>query len=389
MVIFIVVIVGMMINTGAIPGSGHKGGTNQGGICGSFLSIEAEKTEIFETEPLNVTVSINDVFVNNFRPLFSRFYVYIIYEPSNPQNFIVDGLYRRVVGHSKLLSYSELKEGIKVENCSFTTLQTFEKGHIRAKVVPLWLSKMPRIMRFYLNFCNCPRWGSNTENITVYNILDEMKNIGVKTYEFTYTYDTTKEKWDKWQSREEKKKEEQNKNNTHTLEKGKGDIWTYDIEANSRFIVAVTLYNNLNIDIDNAWVQVALIKPSKFGVGVGEDTVVIASGGLKINKNTSKEEKFTGYIPLNIENGQYRTKATVYIPYTGWIPTPNSHYGDYLYVHGGIESSLISNSQLENMKLTLFMLIPILFGLGLVFAASKKYIYYKMDEKLEKRRESK
>ncbi|RLF33510.1 MAG: hypothetical protein DRN07_02365 [Thermoplasmata archaeon] len=71
MVIFIVIIAAMMINTGAIPGSSYKEKANQGRLFGPFLFIEPEKTEIFETEPLNVTVSINDVFVNDFRPLFA------------------------------------------------------------------------------------------------------------------------------------------------------------------------------------------------------------------------------------------------------------------------------------------------------------------------------
>ena len=153
--------------------------------------------------------------------------------------------------------------------------------------------------------------------------------------------------------------------------------------------MTVYVYNKLNIDIDPAWIQVSLIKPSAFDVGIGEDTIAIASQGFKINKSVTggkniTEVNLTGYIPLNIGEGQYRTKATVYLPYTGWIPTPNSDYGDYLYAYGGMESSLISNSQLEDIENTLFMLIPVLFVLGLVFAASKRYIYHKMDEKLEK-----
>jgi len=385
--IFVVIlgIIMILMNTYiTTPSAGYDGKTNQGRLFGPFLLIKPEKTEIFETESLDVNVSIN-----NPHPLLGKFYIYIIYRPSNPQNFIVDGLYGRVIGHSKLLSYSDLEHGAKVENCSFTIFQSFEKGNIRAKIVPLWLSKMPGWLRFYLNFWNCPRWSSNTENITVYNILDELGDIGVQSYNFTYI--NKNGNWDKWEPMDEK----QNKNNfppgnnKDSVEKSEGNVDTYKIKAGSSFNATVILFNKLNIDIDTVWVQVSLVKPSKFGVGAGEDTVAIASTGWKINKSTSGKKEFTsvnltGYLPLNIEDGQYRTKATVYLPYTGWIPTPNSDYGDYLYVYGGIESSLISNSQLEDMKETLFMLIPTLFVLGLIFAASKKYIYKRMDEKLRR-----
>jgi len=384
-VVFIGVVM-ILVNTYiTIPSAGYDGKTNQGRIFGPFLFIEAEKTEIFETETIDVNVSLNDnVFVNYFRPLFSKFYIYVIYEPSNPQNLIVDGLYRRVIGHSKLLSYSDLEGEVKVKNCSFNTLQSFEKGYIRAKVVPLWLSKMPRLLGFYLNFCNFPIRCSNTESITVYNILDEMGNIGVKNYSFTKKFD--KGGWKEWKYEGEKEQKEKGS------ESSSNDILhTYKIKANSQFNMTVYVYNKLNIDIDHAWVQVFLIKPSAFGVGIGEDTIAIASKGFKINKSKSiaggeniRKLKITGYIPLNIGEGQYRTKATVYLPYTGWIPTPNSDYGDYLYVYGGQEASLISNSQVEDMKETLFILIPTLFVLGLIFAASKKYIYKRMDEKLRR-----
>ncbi|HEC76151.1 MAG TPA: hypothetical protein ENI33_02685 [Thermoplasmatales archaeon] len=350
----------IMMNTSIISSSGHEEKSDQQKLFEPFLLIEPEKTDIFETELLNINVSIN-----NPRPLFGNFYIYIIYGPSSPQNFIVDELYRRVVGKSELISYSDLERGVKVKNCSFTVFQSFEEGYIIAKIVPLWLSKMPRLLGLYLNLWNYPRWISNTENINVYNILDELENIGVQSYKFTHKNE--ERGWKRWDKKE----------------------GYYKIKADSLFNVTVILFNKLNIDVDDAWIQVSLIKPSKFGVGVGEDTVVITSGGSKINKSTNGEIHFTkihltGYIPLNIENGQYRTKATVYLPYIDWIPTPNSDYGDYLYVHGGIESSLISNSQLKDIKNTLFMLIPTLFVLGLIFAAFKKRIYQKMDEKLER-----
>jgi hypothetical protein len=78
-----------------------------------FLDIQSEKTHLFHTENFNVTITKQ---APRLHPMLHlrRFYIYIVFEPDSPSNIVSNSIYSKIIGHSGMLTYSDLNENISI-----------------------------------------------------------------------------------------------------------------------------------------------------------------------------------------------------------------------------------------------------------------------------------
>ncbi len=316
------------------------------------IKIECQ-SDVFYALPFKVKVNIT----NNWLPPIS-FKIVVFVSPSKPTPWLFKAAYTKIIGITK--EYIKLKPGenreIEIE-CRAGPIQSVGvRGYIGAMIMfceflhPADLKW--DVIRYWLN-----RYVCEYAEVNIHNPVDELARITITNF---------------------------------SLKKRDGKL---EVRAGDSINATIKIKNTCGLDIDNASVEVRLVKPSAVGLGVFQERVTIGKKTLLLKTQGEKEKPvsiiITCHIPPDMEEGWYETEAVVKIPFYGIeIPGMPTKFGERLHVIGK-EKTFISNEQLNMLFYFVLLLIPILFVAGILFSILRKYIYDYMEKlKREKEKES-
>jgi len=200
------------------------------------------------------------------------------------------------------------------------------------------------IIRYIFNRCVC-----EYKEVNIHNPVDELARITITNF---------------------------------SLEKKDGKL---EVKAGESVKARVEIKNTCGLDIDNASVEIRLVKPSAVGLGVFQERVVIGKKTLLLKTQEERESPIgvviSCHIPPDTEEGWYETEAVIKIPFYGVeIPGMPTKFGERLHVIGK-EKTFITNKQLNKIFYFALLLIPILFIAGIMFSIVKRCIHEYINKK--------
>jgi len=301
--------------------------------------------DVFYALPFKVKVNIT----NNWLPPIP-FKIVVFISPSKPASWTFKVAYTKIIGvttDSIKLKPGETQQ-IEIE-CRAGPIQSVGvRGYIGAMIMfcdflhPADLKW--DIVRYIFN-----RYVCEYKEVNIHNPIDELARITITNF---------------------------------SLEKRDGKL---EVRAGESINAMVQIKNTCGLDIDNASVEIRLVKPSAVGLGVFQERVTIGKKTLLLKAQEERESPIgviiSCHIPPDTEEGWYETEALIKIPFYGVeIPGMPTKFGERLHVIGK-EKTFITDKQLNKIFYFALLLIPLLFIAGILFSIAKRYIHEYISKK--------
>lgn len=304
--------------------------------------------DIFYALPFKVKVNIT----NNWLPPLP-FKIVVFISPSKPASWVFKVVYTKIIGITEEPIKLEPGESQQIEiECRAGPLQSIGvRGYIGAMIMfcdylhPADLKW--DIIRYIFN-----RYVCEYIEVNIHNPIDELARITITNF---------------------------------SLERKNGKL---EVRAGDSVNATIEVKNTCGLDIDNASVEVRLVKPSAVGLGIFQERVTIGKKTLLLKTQGEKEKPLsviiTCHIPPDTEEGWYETEAVIKIPFYGLeIPGMPTKFGKRLHIIGK-EKTFISDKQLNKIFYFALLLIPILFIAGILFSIAKRYVHEYIDKRRKK-----
>jgi len=278
-------------------------------------------------------------------------------------------LYTQVIG----LSERMLKIPVGSHNevtirCRASAVQSVELGELSAFLV--YNMRIPpkySLHRFLVSYHS-----QECVVINLHNPFDQLMRLNVTEYEFYEKNDGAKG----------------GGNGIETSPEGsytKAEYAEYfTVEAGGSFIAKLTVKNTCGLLLDKVKVDVVIIKPSAVGISLSREKIIVGTAFFnKLGGTETRTEWLVCNIPPDLDGGYYANEAALSVHMGAWVPSLDTFNGSLIKIEGEA-ASFISDEQFNQLYFNVLILIPILFGLAIVFVITKKYIYHKMDENYKK-----